>query len=89
MLTNELFLLSIRLSACVYLYVCVRARDLTHLSSQLTNIHEKRDERYATGSYLNLLFLNCTHEAEWTPSQTHCLSENLVAPGFEPRPLDL
>jgi hypothetical protein len=22
--------------------------------------------------------------AEWTPSQTHCYSENLVAPGIEP-----
>jgi hypothetical protein len=28
--------------------------------------------------------LNCTHEAEWTPFQTHYLSENLVAPGIEP-----
>jgi hypothetical protein len=27
--------------------------------------------------------LSCTHEAEWTPSQTHCFSENLVAPGIE------
>jgi hypothetical protein len=26
----------------------------------------------------------CTHEAEWTPFQTHCYSENLVAPGIEP-----
>jgi hypothetical protein len=23
------------------------------------------------------------HEAEWTPFQTHCYSENLVAPGIE------
>jgi hypothetical protein len=28
-------------------------------------------------------FLNCTHEAEWTPFQTDYLSENLVAPGIE------
>jgi hypothetical protein len=28
--------------------------------------------------------LSCTHEAEWTPFQTHYFSENLVAPGFEP-----
>jgi hypothetical protein len=33
--------------------------------------------------------LNCTHKAEWTPSQTHYFSENLVAVGTEPRPLDL
>jgi hypothetical protein len=26
----------------------------------------------------------CTHEAEWTPFQTHYFSENLVAPGIEP-----
>jgi hypothetical protein len=30
-----------------------------------------------------------THEAEWTPFQTHCLSENLVAPGIEPESQDL
>jgi hypothetical protein len=28
-------------------------------------------------------------EAEWTPFQTYYLSENLVAPGVEPGPLDL
>jgi hypothetical protein len=33
--------------------------------------------------------LNCTHEAEWTPFHTHHFSENLVAPGIEPGPLDL
>jgi hypothetical protein len=33
--------------------------------------------------------LNCTHEAEWTPFQTHYFSENLVVPGIEPGPLDL
>jgi hypothetical protein len=32
--------------------------------------------------------LNCTHEAEWIPFQTH-YSENLVAPGIESGPLDL
>jgi hypothetical protein len=26
----------------------------------------------------------CTHEAEWTPFQTHYFSENLVALGIEP-----
>jgi hypothetical protein len=34
-------------------------------------------------------FLICTHEAEWTPFQTHYFSENLVDPGIEPGPLDL
>jgi hypothetical protein len=29
------------------------------------------------------------HEAERTPFQTHYFSEYLVAPGIEPRPLDL
>jgi hypothetical protein len=33
--------------------------------------------------------LNCTHEAEWTPFQTHYFSENLVEPGVEPGTLDL
>jgi hypothetical protein len=33
--------------------------------------------------------LTCTHEAEWTPFQTHYFSENVIAPGIEPRPLDL
>jgi hypothetical protein len=34
------------------------------------------------------LLLSCTHEAEWTPVQTHYFPENLVAPGIEPRPMD-
>jgi hypothetical protein len=33
--------------------------------------------------------LICTHEAVWTPFQTHYFSENLVVPGIEPGPLDL
>jgi hypothetical protein len=33
--------------------------------------------------------LSCTHEAEWTPFQTHYFSENLVVPGIDPGPLDL
>jgi hypothetical protein len=33
--------------------------------------------------------LNYTHEAEWTPFQTHYFSENLVVPAIGPRPLDL
>jgi hypothetical protein len=32
---------------------------------------------------------SCTHEAEWTPFQTHYFSEKLVAPGIEPGPVDL
>jgi hypothetical protein len=30
-----------------------------------------------------------SHEAEWTPFQTHYFPENLVAPGIEPEPLDM
>jgi hypothetical protein len=33
--------------------------------------------------------LNYSHEAEWTPFQTHYFSENVVEPGIEPGPLDL
>jgi hypothetical protein len=32
---------------------------------------------------------SCTHEAEWTPFQTHYFSENLVESGIESGPLDL
>jgi hypothetical protein len=32
---------------------------------------------------------HCTQETEWTPFQTHYFSENLVALGIEPGPLDL
>jgi hypothetical protein len=35
--------------------------------------------------FLPKQLLNCTHEAEWTPFQTHYFSENLVVPGIEPR----
>jgi hypothetical protein len=41
----------------------------------------------ATFSFKYLL--SCTHDAEWTPFQTHYFSGNLVAPGIEPGPLDL
>jgi hypothetical protein len=30
------------------------------------------------------LLLKCTHDAEWTPFQTHYFSENLVVPEIEP-----
>jgi hypothetical protein len=33
--------------------------------------------------------LSCTHGSEWTPFQTHYFSDNLVAPGIEPEPLDM
>jgi hypothetical protein len=33
-------------------------------------------------SFKNLLIY--PHEAEWTPFQTHCYTENLVAPRIEP-----
>jgi hypothetical protein len=33
--------------------------------------------------------LNCTHEGQWTPFQTHHFSGNVVALGIEPGPLDL
>jgi hypothetical protein len=33
--------------------------------------------------------LSYLHEAEWAPFQTQYFSENLVAPGMKPRPLDL
>jgi hypothetical protein len=33
--------------------------------------------------------LNCIQEVEWTPFQIHYFSENVVAPGIEPGPLDL
>jgi hypothetical protein len=40
--------------------------------------------------YFSIKYLfSCTHEAEWTPFQTHYFSENLVAPGIEPGPLYL
>jgi hypothetical protein len=43
--------------------------------------------RAATFSFKQLL--NCTHEAEWTPFQTHYFSENRVVLGIEPGPLAL
>jgi hypothetical protein len=32
------------------------------------------------------LLLSCTHEAEWTPFQTHYFFFSLVVPGIEPGP---
>jgi hypothetical protein len=50
---------------------------------------------YTYGNILDFLdlsryvFFQETHEAECTPFQTHYFSENLVALGIEPEPLDL
>jgi hypothetical protein len=42
------------------------------------------------GRYFSIKsLLRCTHEAEWTPFQTHYFSGNLVVPGIEPGPPDL
>jgi hypothetical protein len=35
------------------------------------------------------LLLSCTHEAEWTPFQTHYFFFILVVPGIESGPPDL
>jgi hypothetical protein len=55
-----------------------------------------RGQRGGSPTVVNLSFLDRSryisfkelliypHEAEWTPFQTHCYSENLVAPGMEP-----
>jgi hypothetical protein len=37
----------------------------------------------------SVTIFSCTHEAEWTPFQTHNFSENLVELRIEPGPLDL
>jgi hypothetical protein len=34
-------------------------------------------------AFLDPELVSYTHEAEWTPFQTHYFSENLVAPGIE------
>jgi hypothetical protein len=44
-----------------------------------------RDQHYGSLTVVNLSFLYRSrlmypHEAEWTPFQTHCYAENLVAP---------
>jgi hypothetical protein len=41
--------------------------------------------RYFSIKYL----LRCTHEAEWTPFQTHYFFLRGVVPGIEPGPPDL
>jgi hypothetical protein len=38
--------------------------------------------------FSNKQLLSCTHEAEWTPIQTHYFFFRVV-PGIEPGPLDL
>jgi hypothetical protein len=39
--------------------------------------------------YFFLSSTSSTHEFQWTPFQTHYFSENLVALGIEPGPMDL
>jgi hypothetical protein len=60
-----------------------------------------RGQRGGTRTVVNLSFLDRSRhfsleclliypdEAEWTPFQTHCYAENLVAPGIEPRTSEL
>jgi hypothetical protein len=51
------------------------------------NGHTKTNRDYTLEMSLTR---TCTHEAEWTPFQTHYFSENVVAErGMEPRSLDL
>jgi hypothetical protein len=52
-----------------------------HDGSLLPN---SRNSRLEPLLFLFKYLLSCTHEAEWTPFQTHYFSENLVAPGIEP-----
>jgi hypothetical protein len=47
------------------------------------------DSYIRAATFSSQYLLNYTHEAEWTPFQTHYFSENQVAPGIEPGPLDL
>jgi hypothetical protein len=49
---------------------------------------ERAVSRIQRGGSLTEL-LSCTHEVQWIPFQTHHFSENLVARGIEPGPLDL
>jgi hypothetical protein len=39
-----------------------------------------------TATFSSKQLRSFTHEAEWTPFQTHYFSENLVAPEIEPGP---
>jgi hypothetical protein len=49
-------------------------------SPTVVNLSSLNRSRYFSFKYL----LIYPHEAEWIPSQTHCYSENMVAPGTEP-----
>jgi hypothetical protein len=48
-----------------------------------------RGQATSAATFSSKYLLTCTHEAEWSPSQTHYFSENLVAPEIELVPLDL
>jgi hypothetical protein len=71
------------------------AGKLARLPAQLTASREGQSSMWLVTvledvhTYSSKQLLNCTHEAEWTPFQTHCFSDNLVVPGIEPGPLDL
>jgi hypothetical protein len=49
--------------------------------SHVVNLDFIDRSRYFSFKWL----LSCPHEAEWTPLQTRCFSENLEEPGIEPR----
>jgi hypothetical protein len=69
----------------------------SRLSAKLVPTFEDRGSRVvsATDPYSRILafldwfsstqLLSCTQEAEWTPFQTHCFSENLAEPGNRTR----
>jgi hypothetical protein len=51
-----------------------------------TNPHgrQSRFSRHGAATFTFKYVFSYTHEAEWTPFQTHYFLENLVAPGIEP-----
>jgi hypothetical protein len=60
---------------------------LVRLSVKLVPAFADRGFRVVGATYVFFKeLLNCTHEAKWTPFQTHHFSENLVAPEIEPGP---
>jgi hypothetical protein len=61
----------------------VRKSDNAQNRTPISGSIARNFDRYTTET------VNCTHEVGWTPFQTLYLSENLVAPGIEPGPLDL
>jgi hypothetical protein len=45
---------------------------------------QSRFSRTGAATFPLKYLLSYTHEPEWTPFQTHCFLEYLVAPGIEP-----